>query len=211
MENMVVKVSTSFISQEGDQEFGGSVGTILTCLTNNQFYTDPSPTLAVITTAWKAFTDACTAAAGAGGGTTLTAAKNERRAELEPLVRSLAGYVQANCQGSLAILLSSGFPNQKTERQPIGQLPAPQNVTLALGSHSGELDAAANPVYGASIYNWQLMAANAPTVVLQTAQTTCASNTFDDLTPGTVYLAQVNAVGTAGPSDWAQSAPQMAV
>jgi hypothetical protein len=84
--------------------------------------------------------------AGAGGGTTLTAIKNERRAELEPLVRSLAAYVQANCQGSLSILLSSGFPNQKTERQPIGQLPAPQNVTLTLGSHSGELDAAANPV-----------------------------------------------------------------
>jgi hypothetical protein len=208
---MVVKVSTTFISEDGDQEFGTSVGTVLTCMTGNQFYSDPAPTLAVITAGWKAFTGACTAAAGAGGGTTLTAAKNERRAELEPLVRSLAAYVQANCQGSLSILLSSGFPNQKTERQPIGQLPAPQNVTLTLGTHSGELDAAANPVYGVCIYNWQLMAASAPTVVLQTAQTTCASNTFPDLTPGTVYLAQVNAVGTAGPSDWAQSAPQMVV
>jgi hypothetical protein len=64
---------------------------------------------------------------------------------LEP-ARSVAAHVQANCQGSLSILLSSGFPNQKTERQPIGQLPAPKNVTLTLGSHSGELDAAANPV-----------------------------------------------------------------
>ena len=126
-------------------------------------------------------------------------------------MRSLAAYVQANCKGSLSILLSSGFPCQKTERQPIGQLPTPQNVTLALGAHSGALDAAANPVYGVCIYNWQLVAANAPAVVLQTAQTSCASNTFTALTPGTVYLAQVNAVGTAGASGWAQSAPQMAV
>jgi hypothetical protein len=55
------------------------------------------------------------------------------------------------------------------------------------------------------------MAASAPTVVLQTAQTTCANNTFPDLAPGTGCLAQVNAVGTAGPGDRAQSAPQMMV
>jgi hypothetical protein len=48
-------------------------------------------------------------------------------------------------------------------------------------------------------------------VVLQKAQSTGSSWTFASLTPGKAYIAAVNAVGTAGPSDWTQSAPQIAV
>jgi hypothetical protein len=206
---MIVKPSVSFLTSDSDPNVVGKVGVVITCMTDNQFYTDPAPTLAVITTAWKAFSDACTASAG--GGVTLTADKNEKRTALAVLVRNLAGYVQANCKGSLSILLSSGFPNQKTERQPIGPLSAPDYVTLSLGAHSGELDANTSPVYGASIYNWKLMAADAPTVVVQTAQSTGASWTFPGLIPGKAYIATVNAVGTAGPSDWTQSAPQIVV
>ena len=64
---------------------------------------------------------------------------------------------------------------------------------------------------GAAIYNWRLAAASAPTGYLQTAQTTAASHTFTGLTPGVVYLAQVNCVGSAGPSDWSEPVSQMAV
>jgi len=206
---MIVKPSVSFLNYTGDSQLITDTGVILTAMTNNQFYADPAPTLAAITTALKAFSDAYNKAAG--GGVTLTAIKNDRRADLTVLVRNLAGYVQVNCQGSLSILLSSGFPIQKTERQPIGPLPAPQNVMLSLGAHSGELDASAAPVYGAATYNWRLMAASAPTVVLQTAQTTAASNTFSGLTPGVVYMVVANAVGTAGPSDWSNPATQMVV
>ena len=206
---MIVKPSVTFLSTDSDQNVFAKTGVIITCMTDNQFYTDPAPTLAVITAGWKAFGDSCTAAAG--GGTALTADKREKRAALAVLVRNLAGYVQANCKGSLSILLSSGFPNQKTEHQPIGPLPAPDYATLSLGTHSGELDVNTSPVYGASIYNWQLMAANAPTVMLQKAQSTGSSWTFAGLTPGKAYIAAVNAVGTAGPSDWTQSAPQIAV
>ena len=206
---MIVKPSVSFLTGDSDQNVVGKTGVIITCMTDNQFYADPAPTLAVITTSWKAFSDACTASAG--GGVTLTADKNEKRTALAVLVRNLAGYVQANCKGSLSILLSSGFPNQKTEHQPIGPLPAPDYATLSLGTHSGELDVNTSPVYGASIYNWKLMAANAPTVVLQTAQSSGASKTFACLTPGKVYVAEVNAFATAGPTDWVKSGPQMVV
>lgn len=155
----------------------------------------------------KGFNDAFNAAAG--GGVALTALKNERRTELKVVVRDLAGYVQLSCNSSLSTLLSSGFPIQKPERQPVGPVTAPENVTLTLGGHTGELDARANPVSSVSIYNWRLMAAGAPTVVVQTAQTTGATKTFGSLTPGVTYMAEVNAVGTAGPSDWSQSASQM--
>ena len=47
--------------------------------------------------------------------------------------------------------------------------------------------------------------------MLQTAQTTSASNTFAGLTPGVIYNIEANAVGAAGPSDWSDPVSQMAV
>jgi hypothetical protein len=66
-------------------------------------------------------------------------------------------------------------------------------------------------VFGASVYNWRLTATANPGVVLQSAQTTGGRTTFNGLTPGVVYVAQVNAVGAAGPSDWSNPVSKMAV
>jgi hypothetical protein len=58
------------------------------------------------------------------------------------------------------------------------------------------------PINGAYIYNWRVALASAPTVYVKQVQTTAASNTFDGLTPGQIYNVQLNAVGTAGTTDW---------
>jgi hypothetical protein len=79
------------------------------------------------------------------------------------------------------------------------------------GARSGELDASMSPVFGAAIYNWKVMAANAPTVIVQMVQTTAASNVFSGLTPGVIYNIQANAVGSAGPSNWSNPMPLMVV
>ena len=151
-----------------------------------------------------------TIAAAADGGIALTAAKNAARMELTTLLRNLASYVQVACKGNIENLLLSGFPPQKSSRNPVGVLPAPANVTVNLGARSGELDSKANPIPGAAIYNWKLTASG-QTATLQTAQTTAASTIFDGLTPGVVYTVEVNAVGSAGPSDWSQPVSQMVV
>jgi hypothetical protein len=52
-------------------------------------------------------------------------------------------------------------------------------------------------VYGASTYNWRVALASAPTVYLQTAQTTAARILFNDLTAGQVYNVELNSVGAA--------------
>ena len=96
-------------------------------------------------------------------------------------------------------------------RQPIGILPAPIGLTVSTGARSGEVDAYATPVPGASAYNWTVATSDAPDVPVQTAQTTAASNTFTGLTPGVVYNIAANAVGSAGPSDWSDPVEQMAV
>jgi hypothetical protein len=48
-------------------------------------------------------------------------------------------------------------------------------------------------------FNWRLTTAAAPSVIVQSAQTTVASNIFDHLTPGVAYNVEANAVGSAGP------------
>lgn len=206
---MIVKPSISFISNDGDSKLVTDTETIVTAMTGNVSYPTPAPTLAAITTARDEF--AIAMADAADGGTTLTATKNAKRAVLEALLRELASYVQVTCKGDLTVLRSSGFPIQKPQRNPIGVLPAPIILAISFGARSGELNASAAPLNGAAIYNWRVTAANAPGVVVQTAQTTAASNTFTGLTPGIVYNIEVNAVGSAGPSDWSDPVPQMAV
>jgi hypothetical protein len=206
---MIVKPSISFLTTDSDPQLIVDVGGVLTGLTGNANYVAPSPPLATVTTAFNAYTTAVNDAAG--GGRALTLAKDARRDDLVALMRELASYVQVACKGDLEVLVTSGFPIQKPTRSPIGDLPTPADLTVTLGSHTGELDASAAPVPGAAVYNWRISTAAAPSVVLQSAQTTAASNTFTGLTPGVVYNAEVNAVGAAGPSDWSAPVPQMAL
>lgn len=206
---MVTKPSISFLTNDSDALLITDTQTILTNMTGNPAYVDSDPKLPEVQAALDAFTTAL--ANAADGGLTLTSIKNDKRAALVALLRALANYVQVACNGDLTILLSSGFPIQKPQRNPIGVLPAPVNLAVNLGSLTGQLNTVVPPVFGAAIYNWRLSAANAPTVILQTAQTTAGRTTFSGLTPGVVYVAQVNALGAAGPSDWSQPVSQMAV
>src|SRR5665213_1775452 len=206
---MIVKPSISFLTYDGDPQLNTDTNTILTDMTGNLSYPAPIPALAAVKSALDDFATAC--ANAAGGGVTLTSIKNDKRAALAALLRQLASYVQVACNGDLTVLLSSGFPIQKPQRNPVGVLPAPASLTVSLGARSGELDAAMPPVPGAAIYNWRLARADAPAVFVQTAQTTAASTSFGNLVPGVAYIAQVNAVGAAGPSDWSQPVSQMTV
>lgn len=206
---MIVKPSITFLTTDSDPLLITDTQTIITNMTGNASYPSPDPTLLVVTGAKDEFATAL--ANAADGGLTLTSIKNDKRAALAAKLRALANYVQVACNGDLTVLLSSGFPIQKPQRNPIGVLPAPVNLSVNLGTLTGELDAVVPPVFGAAIYNWRLTATNAPAVVLQSTQTTAGRTTFSGLTPGVVYVAQVNAVGAAGPSDWSQPVSQMAV
>lgn len=206
---MIVKPYISFLNYDSDGKLVLDVNAIIAAMTGNKYYLTPSPTLLVVIAALTDFTNA--RAAAADGGTTLTAIKKAKRAALVSLIRALALYVQATCNGDLAVLKSSGFPTQKPQPQPIGPLPAPANLTVVLGLKTGELAASVAPVFGAANYNWSVAAATAPTVELQAEQTTAAEITFAGLTPGLTYIVKVNVLGTAGPSGWTTSAPKMVV
>ena len=197
---MTVKPAIGFLTKDGDAQLDQDTETIIASMTGNANFPTPSPTLAVITTALNAFTIAL--ADAADGGVEKTAIKNAKRAELVSLLRQLSSYVFATANGDMTKLLSSGFPAQKTSRSPIGPLPAPATPVLSQGPVTGSLNALSPPVSGSYIYNWRVALASAPTTYVKQQQTTAASNTFEGLTPGQTYNVELNAVGTAGTTDW---------
>jgi hypothetical protein len=206
---MIIKPSISFVQKDGDAQLLTDTQTILTAMTGNPAYPSPNPTLATVTTGMNDFATALANAANAG--TAATVIKNQKRAALEALLRELATYVHAACQGNLAVLISSGYPIQKPVRTPVGVLPAPATPVLSLGARSGELNAWTNPVPNGYTYNWRAALASAPDIYVLQTQTTAASDVLAGLTPGQIYLVDVNVVGSAGPSDWSDTVQLMVV
>ena len=149
--------------------------------------------------------------ASSSGGRQNTALRNALRVQLVALLRPLASYVNATANGNLPVLISSGFPIQKTSRTPVGPQPAPGAPVVTQGVVSGTVMVAPPPVYGASSYNWTLALESAPEVSVQTAQTTGARLEFSGLTPGKVYVVALDAVGAAGVSDWSDYGSLMVI
>ena len=206
---MIVKPSIRFLTQDGDSDLVLALKKILVSLTSNASYPKAAALLLLVQAALAEFETAL--ANTADGGHSAFSLKDQKREALCPLVRSLALDVTDECHGDLTVLLTSGFPIQKPEHYPIGDLPAPAAPALALGTHSGELDASVPPIYGSLTFNWKLMFASAPTVVVQEIETSTSYATFASLPPGQTCIVQANVVGTAGTSDWSPSAALMVV
>src|SRR5438874_2913642 len=190
---MNVKPAIGSFTKDGEAPFTDKVTTLLEWMKLNPNYTTPSPTLTVVQTAFDAYKVAT--ANATQGGVENTAIRNARRAELVALLHQLASYVSATANGNLEILISSGFPIQKTGRTPVGPLPAPQAPFVHQGPVTGAAKAVTKPLYGAFSYTWRLALASAPTVFVQTIQTSGARVPFSGLTAGETYNVEVNAFG----------------
>ena len=206
---MVIRPSTGFVSSDSDAQLITDTDTIIVAMTDNPSYPSPVPTLAALTTAKQDFATAL--ANTADGGTSFTLIKNAKRAALAALLRELAPYIHMACKGSLVVLQSSGYPMWKPVRTPAGVLLAPATPILNPGPRTGELVASTPRIVNGYIYNWRVATQEAPATYVQLVQTTAASNVFEGLTPGEVYLVDVNVVGSAGPSDWSDVAALMVV
>jgi hypothetical protein len=206
---MIVKPAIGFLSSSSDALLLTGAQTVVNSMTKNPDYPTPTPTLATVTTAINDFTTAI--ADAANGGKEETAIKYAKRAELVSFLRQLASYVGVTCGGDMAKLLSSGFPTQKPTRTPIGVLGPPDAPVATPGPKKGQMEAVSAPVFGAYTYNWRVALASAPTVFVQEVQTTASRNIFSGLTPGQIYTVQLNAVGSAGPSDWSDDGETMVV
>jgi hypothetical protein len=148
-------------------------------------------------------------AAAQAGGPADTAAKNNSRQTLLGMLRLLAAYVQMSCNNDMARLLSSGFQAQSTNRAS-APLDQPQTLALKNGT-SGQLVASVSPVKNTSMYEGRIKLEGAdwqPSIFSGDSQ----HITFDGLTPGKMYTAQVRALGgSTGQSDWSDPSSHMAI
>lgn len=206
---MNVKPAIGFLTKDSEATFTEKVTTLLEWMNANPNYTTPLPTLTVVQTAFDAYKVAT--ANAAQGGVENIAIRNARRAELVALLRQLANYVSATANGDLEVLISSGFPIQKTGRTPIGPLPAPDAPRFSQGKVTGSAKAVTRPVKGALSYVWRLALASAPAVYVRTVQTSGARIAYTGLTAGEIYNVEANAFGAAGTSDWSDVGSLMVI
>lgn len=193
-------------AQLPDSELSDFSVTVVTKMTNNSSYTDPTVPLADITNANTVFASAI--AAAAQGGTQLTAAKNAAREVLVSLLRTQAAYVESIAKDNLTVMLSSGYWSTAVERtrKPLAK-PAILNIdniaTTQLMVRAGRLDNAR--AYEARIrvgdQEWKSVG----------VFTKARGMLLPDLVPGTMYDVQVRGVGgTTGYSDWSDPVSHMA-
>jgi len=92
------------------------------------------------------------------------------------------------------------------------EIPAPESAPIKCAQPASiQRRKLSDAHYGALTYNWLVMLAAAPTVVVQEIETSTSYVTFPNLPPGQVCIVQANAVGTAGTSDWSPTTSRMVV
>ena len=187
-----LKVIVGFKSLR-DDDVDTKASSIIKSMTGNVNYTTPAPTLAVVQTALTAYETALTAAAN--GNPEKTAIKDQKRKDLELLLKQLGTYVQLNCKNDLGILLSSGFDAAKTNA-PVGILPKPENFKVENGPNSGTARLSMDKINGARSYCFEYATApvsdgSAWVVKVGTSR----SHTIDGLTSGLRYAFRVAGVG----------------
>jgi len=113
------------------------------------------------------------------------------------------------CNNDMALLLTSGFQAQSTNRAQVS-LEQPQGLVLKNGG-AGVLVGRVVPVKTTNMYEGRIKGPTGdwlPSVFTGDSQHII----FDGLTPGTTYTAQVRALGGAtGQSDWSDPSSHMAM
>lgn len=169
-------------------------------LTGNPDFTDPTPPLIDLNAKCDEL-DASNQACQFNGGKVDLLTRDSLYRELKVMIQELGGYVQANCKGDRDLILSTGFDVRK-QGQPLGELPAPQNVRAVATPYPGRLDVRWDGVRGNLLYQlWMTEGDPAVdkdwTMLVQTSRN---RHTEEKLESHKVYSFRVVAIGAAGAS-----------
>ena len=178
-------------------------------MTGNESFSTPSPVLAAVTSA----ADDLEAAYNEAQAVRLlakekTVAQDAREREADGIVTQLAAYVEGTSGGDAATIQSAGM-DVRDEAAPVGELPAPGDLTATVGDMDGEIDLDWDNVRRASSYLVQ-QSPDPPGSWQQAAVVTKSKHTVTGLTSGTKYWFRVAAIGSAGQSPWSQPACKVA-
>ena len=181
-------------------------------LTGNAAFTTLPIPIATFTNDVNTYSAAASAALD--GGKNAKAVRDKERKVVIGDLRQLAVYVENNCNNDMATFTSSGF-TAKAKASPTGPVAVPVIKTLDYGNNSGQILVSIKAVAGGRSYNVRY--APVPAGGTPSAWTSMqvgsirSAVTVSNLTPGTTYAFQVQALGSAGLSDWSDSSTIMCV
>lgn len=146
------------------------------------------------------------------GSKTAVAQKNKLRNSAVRMYGLNAKYVENNCNDDMATFLSSGFQPASTTKAPPQPLPTPVIKSVTQGPISGQLKVTIAPVPKALslvIRHAPQPAAGAQPVWVEETLTSKKPVIYSELTPGTIYMFQVKALGRTGYTDYSDTVSRM--
>ena len=180
-------------------------------MTGNANFATPDPALTVITTAADDLEEAYNLAQAAReDAKAKTDVQDAANALLNTVLTAEGSYVQSKSSGDAVKIQSAGM-DVRADAAPIGDLPAPANVSASEGDHDGEIDLHWNRVKGAKSYvvQYTTTPTNAASWVNGPIATKSKA-TVTGLTSATKYYLRVAGIGAAGQGAFSELASQVA-
>jgi len=184
---------------------------IVTAMTNNANFPNPSPPLAEVTTRLddleKAFLSVQAARSEAA---TRIAAQETVEARFDQMLTQLAGYVESVAGKDDTLITSVGMQTKAAPSAPTVPAP-PDGVGAVVGEHDGVINLFWKPVSNARSYVIESSTDPAATASwTHVGIATSASKAINNLTSGKRYWFRVAAVGAVGQSGWSEHATKVA-
>jgi|SRR5665213_1529891 len=193
------RVSYAFTTLS-DNDLTPYIQTGVVCLTDNPAFPNLPVKLADYSALLAAFQTAVSNMAQ-NNNPQLTALRDEAREALLDAARKIGAYVQSVALNSLSTLLSSGFQNVPVQ-SPSSPLATP-TILSATNGGTTQVVLRLSPVANAKSYQIQFSTDNGKTWTLAGAFPKARSIVLTNLTPGTTYMIQAQAIGgSTGQSNW---------
>ena len=182
---------------------------ILKAMTGNANFPTPAVDLTAFATVVSAY--AAAVAAALDGGKNAKSARDKQKKIVVKDLRQLAMYVESNCNDDMAIFTTSGF-TAKAKPSASAPVAVPTIKSLDRGDHPGEIVASLKKSAGARSYNLRYAPLTGttpgPWTTLNIANIKKAIS-IANLTSGTAYAFQAQALGMLGLSAWTDSSTIM--
>lgn len=184
---------------------------VVTALTGNANFSDPSPAIADIQAAAQELTDSYNDANTTRQlSYTKTAIQNQKEDALDATLTALGNYVDNISKGDETIIKSAGL-STKAKASPVGVPVQVENLSAVSTANAGEIVLKWKSVRGSKSYIVRQSTDIADSSKwIQELVVTKATATISNLKSGAQFWFQVAAVGAAGQGPWSDPATKIA-
>lgn len=182
---------------------------IVTAMTNNTTFPNPSPALPEVTAALDELSEAFALVQSAKSEVqTRVVTQDNAETKLDDALTKLANYVESVAGRDDTLITSVGMETKATPSAPT--LPTvPQALSASAGKHEGEIHLSWRAVPKARSYTIEATQDPAAATWTHAGIATSASRVISNLTSGKRYWFRVAAVGSVGQSGWSEHATKV--